>query len=78
MGTYRLTAHSFVILISFLVNLVDFTLGIQPSIYILLIPAILEHWIDIEGAGLPQLSPSGMIFKQMWFCRERLLVGIPY
>jgi len=50
-GTYRLTAHSFVTLISFLIDLIGFTLGIQLSIYVSLIPAILEHWIDLEGAG---------------------------
>ena len=51
MATYRLIPHSFVMLISFLANLIDFTLGIQLSIYVLLIPAILEHWIDLEEAG---------------------------
>ena len=50
-GTYRLVAHSFVMLISFLVDLIDFTLGIQLSIYVLLIPAILEHLIDLEEVG---------------------------
>ena len=50
-GTYRLIAHSFVMLISFLVDLINFTLGIQLSIYVLLIPAILEHWTDLEEVG---------------------------
>ena len=32
MGTIRIIAHSFVMLISFLVDLIDFTLGIQLSV----------------------------------------------
>ena len=51
MGTYRLIAHSFVMLISFLVDLIDFALGIQLNIYVLLIPAILEHWTDLDEVG---------------------------
>ena len=44
-GLWQLTDlfPSFVMLISFLANLIDFTLGIQLSIYVLLIPAILKH-----------------------------------
>jgi len=50
-GTYRLILHSSVILISFLVDLIDFIHGIQLNIYVLLIPAISGHWIDIDAVG---------------------------
>ena len=53
-GTYRLTAHSFVA-ISLIIGLIIFTPGTQLSIYILLIPVILEHWPDSSSAGWPQL-----------------------
>ena len=50
MGTYRLTAHSFVT-IRLIVGLIVFTPGTQLNIYILLIPAISEHWTDLSAAG---------------------------
>jgi len=51
MGTYKLIVHSYVILISFLVDLIDFIHGIQLSIYVLLNPAISGHWIDLDTVG---------------------------
>jgi len=50
-GTYKLIVHSFVILISFLVDIIDFIYGIQLSIYVLLISAISGHWIDLDAVG---------------------------
>jgi len=50
-GTYKLIVHSFVILLSFLVDLIDFIHGVQLSIYVLLIPAISVHWIDLGTVG---------------------------
>jgi len=46
-----LIVHSFVILISFLVDLIDFIHGIQLSICVLLIPVISGYWIDLDAVG---------------------------
>ena len=50
MGTYRLTAHSFMAIRLF-VSLIIFTPGTLLNIYVLLIPVILEHWTDLSAAA---------------------------
>ena len=71
-GTYRFTAHSFVV-IRFFVGLIVFIPGTQLNIYV-----ISEHWIDLSTAGWLLLQIFGMSSQLIWFCRERLLGGVPY
>ena len=59
MGTYRLTAHSFVAIRLF-VSLIVFTPGTLLNIYVLLIPVISEHWTGIGAAGWLLLLIFGM------------------
>jgi len=66
MGTYKLIVHSFVISISFLIDLIDFIRSIQLSIYILLTLAISGHWINLDTVGWLQLFLLGMIFQLIY------------
>ena len=59
MGTYRLTAHSFVAIRHF-IGLIVFTPGTQLTIYVLLISVISEHWTDSSTAGWLLLLILGM------------------
>ena len=62
MGTYRLTAHSFVAITLF-AGLIVFTPGTQLSIYVLLIPVIKCSWLataaDIWNGFPTDLSLQG-------------------
>ena len=77
MGTYRLTAHSFMVIRLF-VDLILFTPGTLLNIYVLLTPVILEHWTGLSAAGWLLLLIFGMDSQLIWFCRERLLGGALY
>jgi len=77
-GNLQTYCPQFVILISFLIDLIDFIHGIQLSIYILLIPVISGHCINFDTVGWLQLFLLGMIFQLIYFCRKRPLVGISY
>ena len=77
MGTYRLTAHSFVA-IRLTVGIIVFTPGTQLNIYVLSISVTSEHWKNSSAAGWLQLLIFGMGFQLMWFYMERLLNGALY
>ena len=59
MGTYRLTAHSFVAMRHF-VGFIVFNPGTRLNTYVLLISVISEHWIDLSAAGWLLLMIFGM------------------
>ena len=61
MGTYILTAYNFVA-IRLIVGLINFILGTQWNIYVLLTPVTLEYWTDSSAAGWLQLLIFGIGF----------------
>ena len=78
-GSWELTdlLPSFVAIRLF-VGLIVFTPGTPLNIYVLLIPVISEHWIDLSAAGWLLLLIFGMGSQLIWFYRERLVGGALY